>query len=276
MRSLVSRGIPVRGASRNPRKAEQEYGHFQFVEFDYDRPDTFDAALADVSHVFMIVRPGDEHSDRTGVPFVRAMTNQGVKHVVLLSAMGAESREDLALRKIELAIESSGMSYTHLRPNWFMQVFSSGALMTAIREMDSIEIPAGSAKISFIDARDIAEAAEEALVNPIHQRRAYTLTGGEALSYDEVAKILSRATGKNIRYVDLDEQMARDRLKKAGFPPEWVERLIGFYQLVREGFCSPISNAISLVLKRQPRTFSDFARDNAACWKKSEVEEVID
>ncbi len=267
LRSLADRGIQVIGASRDPQSGAKRAGTVvPFVEFDYDRPSTFATALANISRVFMAVRPGDEHADVTGLPFVKGMSRQKVEQVVLLSAMGAELRDDFALRKIELAIEASGMKFTFLRPNWFMQVFSSGSLLKGIKANGMIALPAGQAKISYIDARDVADVAVESLTDPLHQGKGHTLTGPQALGHDDIAATLARVTGRSIRYIALEEDQARLGLKEAGFPEEWVGRLVGFYRLVRKGWCAPVVDKMPALLGHAPRTFDDFAAEHAACW----------
>jgi len=268
LKGLADRGLEVIGASRDPSDAARRAGILvPFVPFDYDRPGTFASALTGISRVFMTVRPGDDHADVTALPFVEAMSRQNVEHVVLLSAMGAELRDDFALRKIELAIEASGMKFTFLRPNWFMQVFLAGSLLEGIKARGTIALPAGQAKISYIDARDVADVAVESLTNPFHQGKGYTLTGPQPLGHDDIATTLTRVSGKPVRYVALEEDQARLRLKETGFPDEWVERLIGFYRLVRKGWCAPVTEEMPALLKHPPRTFDDFAAEHSASWR---------
>jgi len=268
LKRLSETGVEVVGASRDPGTAAKRAGTgVPFVELDYDRRSTFTSALRRISKVFMAVRPGDEQADVTGVPFVHEMSRHKVEQVVLLSAMGAELRDDFALRKIELAIETSGMKFTFLRPNWFMQVFSSGSLLQGIKANGMIALPAGQARISYIDARDVADVAVESLIDPSRQGKGYTLSGPQALGHEEIAAVLSSALGRSIRYIALAEDEARHRLKQAGFPEEWVERLIGFYRLVRGGWCAHVVDQMAGLLKHAPRTFDDFASEYSACWR---------
>jgi len=268
LKGLTDRGLNVTGASRDPLNAATRAGVVApFVEFDYDRATTFTTALKDISKVFMTVRPGDNQSDVTALPLLEAMSRHKVEHVVLLSAMGAELREDFALRKIERAIEKSGMSYTFLRPNWFMQVFAAGSLLQGITAKSAIALPAGQARISYIDGRDVADVAVECLTNALHQRRSYTLTGPQSLDHDDIAAILTRVCGRPIRYIALEEDDARLRLREAGFPEEWVERLIGFYRLVRKEWCAPVVQEMPALLQHAPRTFDDFAAEHSSLWR---------
>src|SRR5207247_10029889 len=105
---------------------------------------------------------------------------KGMRHGVNRKAMGVEMLDGMALRKVERHLEDSGIGFTHLRPNFFMQVFSGGPLLTDICSTGAIHVPAADAKISYIDARDIAAVAAAALTASGHLGKAYAVTGGEA------------------------------------------------------------------------------------------------
>src|SRR4051812_40274526 len=105
VRLLASRGERVRAAAREPMRLS---GASSVVSFDFDRPETFAPALAGVGRVFLIARPGDEHADVVALPLIDAMRKVGVRHVVNLTAMGADEAEHVqALRRIELHLEAS-------------------------------------------------------------------------------------------------------------------------------------------------------------------------
>jgi len=261
------RGERVRGATRQPAAARRRSGDAaELVEFDFERPETFAPALDGADRVFLIARPGDEQADRVAAPLIDEMKRQGMRHVVNLTAMGVEMLDGMALRKVERHLEDSGIGFTHLRPNFFMQVFSGGPLLTDIRSTGAIHVPAADARISYIDARDIAAVAAAALTEPGHVGKAYTLTGGEALDHHEVAHAISEAAGRAVRYVPISEEAARTAIEGGGLSPERAERLIGFHRLVRQGFCAPVSPDVRTVLGRPPISFAQFARDNVAYW----------
>jgi uncharacterized protein YbjT (DUF2867 family) len=264
---LEQRGEEVRAATREPeRAARRTGGPTRYVPFDFERPETFAPALDGADRVFLMARPGDEQADRVAFPLIDEMKRQRIRHVVNLTAMGAETREDFALRKVERYLEDSGLGFTHLRPNFFMQIFSGGPLLQDLQTTGALHIPAAEAKLSFVDARDIAAMAVAALTGPGHAGRAYTLTGPRALDHHEVARALSDAAARTLQYVPLGEEQARQLLAGSGLSSERIERLIGFYRLVRQGFCAPVSSDIETVLGRPPISFARFARDHASCW----------
>ena len=267
---LLSRGHAVRAATRHPEAAGPRDpdgpGALAYVEFDLERPETFPPALDGVDRVFLIARPGDDQPERVAMPLIDEMKRRGVRYVVNLTAMGADLHEDFGLRRVERYLEGSGLDFTHLRPNWFMQVFSGGPLHAAILGTGAFHLPVGDARISYIDLRDIAAVAVTALTEPGHAGKAYTLTGGASLHHGEVAGTLTEAVGRRIGYVDLTEEQARSALRSAGLSAERAERLIGFYRLVREGMCAPVTGDAEALLGREPVPFRRFAADYAAAW----------
>jgi uncharacterized protein YbjT (DUF2867 family) len=262
LQRLENRGVPVNAATRLPDKAVAARPTTQWVHFDLEQPSTFAPALADVSRVFLIARPGDDSPQDLTIPFIDAIKNAGVNHVVNLTAMGTEMRPDFGLFVVEKALETSGLSFTHLRPNFFMQFFTSGLALFQIKNLRQIRVPAGDAALTFIDVNDIADVAVEALLDASHRRKAYTLTGGEPLSHAEVAACISRAASKTIEYVALDEEQARQEIIGAGLPSALADRLISFYRIVRTGAGAFVSSAVKDVLARAPRTFAEFAETN--------------
>jgi uncharacterized protein YbjT (DUF2867 family) len=257
-------GREVRAATRDPARLP---AGTHAVRFDLDDATTFAPALDGVSRVFLVARPGDDHPERTAFPLVDEMRRQGVEHVVDLSAMGVEGREDIGLRRVERHIEDSGLAFTHLRPNWFMQIFSTMPLLAGIRASGSIRVPAAGARISFVDAADVAAVAAAALTGDRHLNRAYTLTGPEPLAHSDVAGLISAASGREVGYEPISDEETRKALGAAGMPPQRIERLLGFYALVRAGLCETVSANIERVLGRPAATFEDFASREAPTWR---------
>jgi uncharacterized protein YbjT (DUF2867 family) len=149
-----------------------------------------------------------------------------------------------------------------------MQNFNSGSMYNDIQTKDALHLPASDAMLSFIDVRDIAAVGAAALLEPVHAGKAYTLTGGEALTHFQVIDKINKAAGREITYVPISEETARNILEKVGVEIDQIERWTNFFRKVRAGFCSPISNDVELVLGRPPISFDTYATDYADAWKK--------
>ena len=267
VKNLNNAGLNIRAASRYPDKAQLQFGNtVEAVVFDYDTPQTFEDALRGVEKIFLTVRPGDNHSDKAAMPLIDEAVKAKVKHIVTLTAMGVEREETFMLRVLEKYIESSGISFTHLRPNWFMQNFSSGIMFEDIKKTGALHLPAADATISFIDIKDIASAAYMTLSQPGHFNKAYTLTGAEALSHYDVTGIISRACGKTVSYVPLSEDEAIAWLSKNNVPGDLISRWTEFYRKIRNGFCSQVTNDVQIITGCKPVLFEEFAKNNATVW----------
>ncbi len=272
---LVERGWPARGATRAPARAARAAregkaegaAEASWVGLDLTRPASFGPALDGVERLFLIARPGDDQPERLAAPLLAAARAAGVTRVVDLSAMGVEREAGFGLRRVERLVEEAGVAWTHLRPNFFMQIFAGPPLLPVIRATGTIRMPAADARLSYVDTRDIAAVAVAALTEAGHAGHAYTLTGPEALDHAEVAARLSAAAGAEIGYVALSEAAARTELAASGSAPERIERLIGFYRRVRTGAWGTVSGDVAAVLGRPAREFRAFAAEYAGCWR---------
>lgn len=263
---LEQQAIAVRAASRTPPVQKSQVPTTQSVHLDLERTESFDSALEGVATVFLMARPGDEHPESAAIPLMSAMKRSGVKRVINLTAMGCEMRPDFGLRRVELALEASGLAWTHLRPNFFMQIFCSGPHFAQISRLRQIRLPAANAAVSFIDARDVAAVAAKCIVESGHDGQAYTLTGGEALTHGNITAAITKVANATVAYVALTEDEARVEFAKAGLPAENVERLIGFYRIVRTGLAGVVSPDVQKLLGRAPRTFAEFVAERPTTW----------
>lgn len=201
-------------------------------------------------------------------------TGAGVEKLILLSTYGVnQALPGNPLRRIELAVESSGVPYTILRPAPFMQNFSDGlrwreSLAEGIRERDEIAAPGGDGVVSYVSAEDVAAVAAIALTEDGHQGKAYAPFGPEPLTLTEVAKHISRVTGRRIRYVETDHTPIRDALLAAGAPPETAEHNSQVYvRTFNSGALGVLNNDVPDVTGRPPVSFAEYAAGAAAAWR---------
>jgi uncharacterized protein YbjT (DUF2867 family) len=204
---------------------------------------------------------------------VNGAREERVKHIVKLSHIRADSGDEPQInitrlhRQAEKIIEESGIPFTFLRPNFFMHNFVNFYLG---KNQSSIYLPAGDGKVSFVDVRDVAAVAVQALTNnrnDIHSEKAYTITGLESISYGEAAGILSEYIGRKITYVNITEDDARKLIKELGMNDWHTNILLELLKLSREGYLSNISPAVEEVTGRKPIPFSQFTKDHALAFK---------
>lgn len=180
---------------------------------------------------------------------------------MLLSQLGAEQDSPVRFLRYHAVVEDrvreTGMDYTFLRPNLFFQGLF--AFTRQIAATGTLSAPIADAVISAIDVRDIAECSAAALLDGSDHFATYTLTGPRAITHTEIADALSRATGRQIQYVDTDPQSFSVAL--TGLLPPWqIEGLLEDYAHYRRGEAAQISNAVRELTGHDPRSIDDFAR----------------
>jgi uncharacterized protein YbjT (DUF2867 family) len=200
IRQLESARTTFRAAYFSERVAETARARgLEAVVIDYNRPETLRAAFQGCDTLFLL-GPNALNQAELELNAVEAAKSVGVRHIIKQSVIGAEDDYSLAHihRAVERAIETSGMPWTFLRPNSFMQNTVTFMAPT-IRTEGAFYSASGGARISHVDVRDLAAVAIRALTEPGHEGAIYQLSGPEALSYDEMAEELSRTLGRVIR-----------------------------------------------------------------------------
>ena len=245
--------------------------HHDLVRIDYSNPETFVEALKDIDKLFLLTPTHSKMVDFT-TNLVNGAKGRGVKHIVKLSHIRADAAEPQIEithlhRQAEKVIEDSGIPFTFLRPNFFMQNFVNFYLG---KGQSSIYLPAGEGKVSFVDVRDIAAVAVQALTDNregVHNGKAYTITGPDAISYRDAAGILSECLGRQISYVNISEDDALRLIKEMGMSEWHTNILLELLRLSRDGYLSNISHAVEEITGRVPITFSQFAEDYTLAFK---------
>ena len=264
VRALRSRGADFKIGVRSPDKAKRLEA--ASVEFDWDRPATFDAALRGVDKLFLLT-PVSDRQVEYGKGLIAAAKKAGVRHIVKQSVIGADAEPGLALgrmhRDVERATLASGSTWTMLRPTFFMQNFVNYYGISP-RQSGSVYMPWGQGRASWVDARDVGEVAAAALTEPGHEGKAYELTGGEALDGREVLAILGKALGKQYTYVDVPEDAARKAMLELQMPVWMVDGFMELNALIKNGYAASVAPGVRQVLRRAPRTVREWAEDLAA------------
>ncbi len=265
-RGLVALGAPVRIAARDPDEAASMFPATDVVRFAFGDETTYAPTFANARAVFLVRPPQITAVKAEILPAVDAARAAGVGHVVFLSLQGADRNPVAPHRRIEDHLRSEGPAWTFLRPSFFMQNLST-THRRDIAEHDEVFVPAGRGRTSFVDTRDIAEVAVRVLTEAGHLNQAYELTGAEALSYRDVADVLTGVLGREIRYANPSAWSFWRRMRGRGTAPGYVLVMIALYTVCRLGLASRVTPEMERLLGRAPRSFRTFARDHAAAWE---------
>jgi uncharacterized protein YbjT (DUF2867 family) len=205
-----------------------------------------------------------------GLNAVAAAQSAGVHRLLWFSSFGAKLDNQARFSRrhpvIDEAVRASGIPYTILRPNFFMQDFSTFYGQT-IRATGKIFLPLGDARVSHLDLRDLAEAAVSALTNDRHLNKTYDVSGPEALHTSQVAEQIGSAVGRTIGYQAISVTAMEASLREAGMDPWFAEGLAELYGWVRDsGLGSEVTDATEQLLGRKAIPFRQFAIDERAAW----------
>lgn len=261
---LQARGEPFRVAHRNAAHVREVLGpEVNSVPFDYLDQTTYLPAMQSADTLFLLTPTADWAHERA-MAVIDAAREAGVQKIVRQSALHADANPTYTLaewhREVELYLVASAIPGTILRPNHFMENFRE-YMGETIRSQGKFYSSSGDGRMSYVSGRDVAAVAAECLVDDEHTGKSYDLTGPEAFSLRDAAAILSRATGRRIEYVPVDEQQVREAMFGA---PDWlVQVALELEEFDRQGEMSPVNNNIEAILGRPAQDFASWAAEHA-------------
>ncbi|SDD37968.1 NmrA family NAD(P)-binding protein [Auraticoccus monumenti] len=259
---LRSEGAGVRAATRHPRAGDD-------VLFDWADPGTWPGALDGVAAVHLLPPQGDPDPAATVGPFLELARGGGVGRVVLLSSSAIEPG-GAGLGEVHAHIALSWPEWAVLRPSWFMQNFSGEHLQAqSIRSADEVVSATGDGRVGFVDVDDIAAVAVRALLDPEAHNRDHVLTGPEALSYDEVAAVVSGAAGRTVRHRRLDVAGWTEEIAaRTGLDPSFARMLADMDAAIAGGGASTLTSTVADVTGRPPGSFAEHCRRHAGAFDR--------
>ncbi|MBW0105366.1 NAD(P)H-binding protein [Pseudonocardia sp. KRD-291] len=266
---LRARQEPVRAASRTPNVISGT----DAVRFHWHDPSTHEPALDGVDRVFLVPPPSSV--DPVGVvdPFLALARSRGVRRVVML---GSAVEFPNAPGRLELAATvRAEPGWVVLSPSGFMQNFlRPHAIGTAIRTDGVLSTSAPFGRLGWIDTADIAATAAAILTRPLLDealRSDYVLTGPQALSFTEVAAIISARTGHRLPVKEVTVEQLAARHRAAGLTAEFAAILAANEDDVRTGRYDQVTTSVLELTGRPPRTFEDFVADHTQEWSPAPV-----
>jgi uncharacterized protein YbjT (DUF2867 family) len=226
-------------------------------------PETLIPALEGVSTVLLITPIHPEQVTQATNVIEAAKESGNDPRIVRLSVHQASheapSRNSRQHAQIEDELRSSGLPYTLLRPQSFMQ----NTLVTArtVASEGKIYQPFKDGKLGMIDAWDIGEVAANVLTEEGHEGAVYTLTGPAAISFYEVAEALSEVLGKEVRYVDISLEDAKRAMLNMGLSEWRADVLIEYAKAHSEGYSNFTTQDVEQLTGQPATSYKEFATD---------------
>jgi uncharacterized protein YbjT (DUF2867 family) len=269
VRALVARGAAVRAFVRDADRAARMFGpDVDLAVGDLADRGSIERAMSGADRLFLACAnvPGQIEYE---CAVIDAAADAGVAHVVKLSGPDASADSPLVFERwhgmIEQHLTGSGLPSVLLRPRTYMTNLLAYA--GTVAQTGMLFAPAATAAISFVDPRDVAGVAAEALIGPRHDGMIYTLTGPEAITFERIAAELAAATGRPVTYVGVSDGDARQAMIADGLPPIVADAIVAIFAAQRAGSMSTTTETIRELTGRTPRTIAGFARDYADAFR---------
>ncbi|MCB1625724.1 MAG: SDR family oxidoreductase [Pseudomonadales bacterium] len=267
-KQLAASGRKVRALVRTADKASAlSAAGVSIAAGNGDSPTDVAAALKGVSSAVLIY-PNAEHQLALEKLFVDQAVAAGVKHIVKLSSPEALEHMKNPVHQThyrsEQYIKKSGLAWTMVRPNFFMQNFLGNA--ATIKSEGKFYLPMGDGRAAMTDTRDAAAVIAQVLTTPGHEGKSYDITGPAVLSFADVAGIFSKVLGKPVTYVNQDAAAYKEFLGKYLKSSWHNDAVCDIFREIREGYFMPTTNTFQELMGREPISFEQFVRDYQAAF----------
>ena len=230
--------------------------------FDFMDIRTYLPALRHCDTLFLLRPPQISDVEKYFKPLIDTAKEVGLKHIIFLSVQGVEKSTIIPHHKIEKLIVDSDIPYTFLRPAYFMQNFTT-TLRNDLVHKKRIFLPAGTAKFTLIDLRDVGEIAAKIIINPFkYANKAYELTSNAALTFAEMAEKLSTGLGTKITYTSPNLFNFYWEKRKEKMPFAFILVMIMLHYLPQFQKIPPITEGVKRIIGREPIAFEQFVEDN--------------
>jgi uncharacterized protein YbjT (DUF2867 family) len=232
------------------------------LHFDFTDVATYKPALDNCDIFFLLRPPQLSEVKKYFKPLIDLAVSCSVKHIVFLSVQGVEKSKIIPHHKIEKLIVESKIPYTFLRPAYFMQNFTT-TLHTDLVKHYRIFLPAGKAKFTLIDVKDIGEVAAKILTETEkHLNKSYELTNHEKLSFGEMAEKLSKGLKTVIKYESPNLLKFFIVKRKEKMPIVLILVMIMLHYLPRSQKEPEITDWVNKLINVEPKTFDEFVFEN--------------
>ena len=264
--ALLKKGVPLRAIVRNAEKAAGlKAAGVELVLGDITDRAVLERAMVGISKALMIM-PNGEKQLELEKQFVDVAKQAGVKHVIKMSSIEAVADAKSPIPKIHYASEQylmkSGLAWTMVKPNFFMQNFLGSA--GTIKEQGKIFLPMGEGKTVMADTRDIGAVVAAVMTGTGHEGKNYEITGPEVLSFADAATRFSTVLGRKIDYVHVPMPAYRQTLSRFLTNPWHLNAVCELFQEIADGHVLRTTDTVQKLTGKPPNSLEQFIRDHQA------------
>ena len=259
---VASKNIAALVRDENKAADLQEQG-IKLLKGNYDDEASLEAAFAGIDKLLFV--SGNEIGKRASqqLNVVKAAKKAGVSFILYTSFERRTEDETSPVYFVadshlqtEKAIKESGIAYTIFRNNLytdFIPLFIGDKVLET-----GVYWPSGEGKLASAVREEMAEAAANVLTSEGHEGKEYIISGEESVSFSDVARIISAASGKELAFISPEQEDYKTALTGAGVPAEYIMMFAGFAQGIKQGEFETNKTDLSGLLGRKATSVKDF------------------
>jgi uncharacterized protein YbjT (DUF2867 family) len=267
-KQLLAKGVRFRAIVRDESKAAGlKAKGVELVAGDIGDPGIVRRALDGVDKALLVLPNGrtQQASEQQFTDLARAA---GVKHLVKMSSMEAVVNAKTPIPQAHWAVEqyirASGLAWTMIKPNFFMQNLLASA--NSIKTQNRFSLPMGDGTTGMADVRDIAAVCVEVLTGRGHEGRSYEITGPEVLTFYDVAERFSAVLGVKVGYMPMPMEQFRERMKNI-LEPWHLNAVAELFREIDEIGLDHTTDTFRKLVGREPISLAQFIRDHLAVFR---------
>ena len=263
VQELSNRNIPFRVLIRNEDKLNQITDMGGEVIIGAIEDDTaLNQAMEGVQKALVLL-PNSEQQLFLEKKVVDAALEANVQHIVKMSSMEAVPEATSPIPKLHMQsenyIKNSGMNWTMIKPNFFMQnLLGSGK---TIVEQNKFFLPMGEGKAGMIHTKDVGTVIAKVLSEDGHEGQNYEVTGPEILSFHDVAEIFSKVLGKKVDYINVPIDEYKKTLSQF-LTNQWhLDSVIDLFKDIAEGGIEDKTDTFQDLIGKSPCSLEQFIQE---------------
>lgn len=267
-RQLLNKGARLRALVRDRAKAaELEAAGAELVVGDIADAATVRRVLQGVEKAFLLL-PNGQRQRELEMQFTDLAVAAGVRHLVKMSSMEAVAHARTPIPQAHWAVEehirATGLDWTMVKPNFFMQNLLTSA--NSIRQQRRFSLPMGEGTTGMADVRDIGAVCAEVLTGRGHAGKSYEITGPEVLTFRDVAERFSEVLGAKVEYVPMPIEQFRERMKGV-LEPWHLNAVSELFREIDEIGLDHTTDTFRTLMGREPIPLRQFIRDHIALFR---------
>ena len=267
-KQLVAKGANLRALVRDEAKAaDLKAAGVELVVGDIADANTVKRGMDGADKAFLLL-PNGEQQEANEKQFTDLAVASGVRQLVKMSSMEAVADAETPIPRAHWAseeyIRASGLDWTMVKPNFFMQNLLASA--PTIKGQRKFFLPMGNGTTGMADARDIGAVCAEVLTGDGHAGQSCEITGPEVLSFYDVADRFSEVLGEKVEYVPLPMEQFRDKM--TGILVPWhLNAVCELFREIAEIGLDHTTDTFRQLIGRDPISLKQFIEDHVAIFR---------